>query len=1163
MSTAPKPAYKYQVGGSLAQDAPSYVVREADQEFYEALKAGELCYVLNSRQMGKSSLRVQAMRRLQANGIACAVIDITSIGSHGIDPNQWYESFIGRLARSLGFRKTKEVETWWNERSGSPVDRLYLFIEEVLLAEIPQNIVIFIDEIDSILNLDFNDDFFALIRACYNQRADNLEYRRLTFALLGVATPSDLIQDKSRTSFNIGKAIDLRGFQLNEVQPLTEGLKEKADNPGNVIGEILAWTGGQPFLTQKLCQLVISSSFYITLGSEADLIKQLVCSRIIENWEYQDEPEHLRTIRDRLLRNEQRAGQMLGLYKQILEQERIPSDDSLEQMELRLTGLVLKRQAYLEVYNRIYQKVFDKNWVNKQLAELRPQFYREAITGWLASKCQVESWLLRGDELKNAQKWAAGKNLSKEDNDFLNASRELRTKELEEYLGPTKLKFKNEEVFSVSDLIDKCDKYPDITEDYLFNSEYLEEWLFLRSETDLANLSRKIVDEYKKEKHRGVEMFVRELCRHLGRPPHPKIFFEPNQVELGEVPIGYQHKLSLKISNNGRGFAWGDVTNPNLPGLSVPEQFDSSTDTTFDINFDAIEVEPGDYQGNISICLKEIEYQIPISYKITKLNIRKPEKLDLGVLSHGRHSFPRTLIITCESSGGRLKGIASTKMNEIEIIQHSLQGKLLEFSLTIDTTNLEAGNYNTEIIIKTNTGKFQVPICFKKSLNWDIITALTARICIPLGLVMFLIRHILGNYLSVGLDDNWVLSYPPEVSGASYLPEFFPFFHLSIFGIPEVQIICSIFGSLIFFICAFIFREDLNFLKEKLKSKVGIFYNSRNQVRESYKNRSRLSNQWFYNLRYSPSKGIIIIGWLIKTTFLLSILLWLIIFIINWIINLLAWLGSSFLIITDLTTYPLKAIGIEQAAIAWLILGCFVGGAIGLIQSLKRIEQYSYLGKVYLIAIAIPCILFITGLITVHFQQNIDFFPNIVLAEDFKYPSKKWTKDALVSIKNGGLFHPETKNNNFKLSIWGNKNQIFKDFDFSVDVKKVNGTDDSAFGVIARTSENNKSSVRQNFYYLLIKGNGEFAMGKLIASNKWKEKVGWQHSTSIKRGNSINRLRIVCYGKRVIGWINSQRVGIFEDDSYTSGKIGVISLRGSDDGAAVYFDNVIFKTKPE
>ncbi|WP_088892455.1 AAA-like domain-containing protein [Leptolyngbya ohadii] len=416
-------AYTYQVGGSLPADASSYVTRQADGKFYQKLIEGEFCYVLNSRQMGKSSLRVRAEERLRAEGVACATIDITSIGTAGITPEQWYFGVIELLVNSFSLYDCFDSYEWWEENKLlSPVQKFSKFLKQILLQQVTQSIVIFVDEIDSVLSLPFNiDDFFAVIRDCYNNRADQPEFRRLTFALIGVATPSDLIRDKRRTPFNIGQAIELTGFSVQEAKPLLPGLASRAENPPALLCEIIHWTGGQPFLTQKVCQLVMKFASPIAAGTESESIANLLQSEVIDRWEAQDEPEHLKTIRNRILQSStQRTGRLLGLYQQVLQQGGITADDTPEQMELRLSGLVVRREGKLQVYNPIYAAVFNLAWVSQALANLRP--YAQTFSAWVDSGFTDKSRLLRGQALTDAQAWAKGKGLSELDDEFLRAS---------------------------------------------------------------------------------------------------------------------------------------------------------------------------------------------------------------------------------------------------------------------------------------------------------------------------------------------------------------------------------------------------------------------------------------------------------------------------------------------------------------------------------------------------------------------------------------------------------------------------------------------------------------------------------------------------------------------------------------------------------------------
>lgn len=380
--------YTYQAGGSLPADAPSYVTRQADADLLKALLSGTYCYVLNARQMGKSSLRVRAVEQLFTAGVQCAEVELLGIGSQEITSNQWYGGIIQVLISSLGLRINRRK--WLAEHEDlSPVQRLGTFVEDIVLPRKTQPLVVFFDEIDSVLGLNFpTDEFFGLVRSWYEKRAIIEAYKRLTVVMLGVATPSDLMQGSNSTPFNIGRAIELRGFSLEEARPLAAGLSAVPLNPEDVLKEILTWTGGQPFLTQKLCRLVSQE-----LQPE-QTVRELIIARVIDNWEAQDEPEHLRTVRNRLLRNARNPERLLELYQRILKRDAIPAENVSVQTELRLTGLVTRQQGQLKVFNQIYSTVFNESWVNTQLKRLSTGSARSvspSLPWWIAAIAGVGS----------------------------------------------------------------------------------------------------------------------------------------------------------------------------------------------------------------------------------------------------------------------------------------------------------------------------------------------------------------------------------------------------------------------------------------------------------------------------------------------------------------------------------------------------------------------------------------------------------------------------------------------------------------------------------------------------------------------------------------------------------------------------------------------------
>jgi formylglycine-generating enzyme required for sulfatase activity len=345
----------YTVGGTVQAGGGIYIKRKADDELLELCQQSEFAFILSSRQVGKSSLIVRTAQQLETENIRSVLVDLSAIGVK-VSPDEWYMGILNEISSSLELKT--DVFTWWMDHAKlGPAQRLTNFFKDVLLKEVKEQIVLFFDEIDSTLSISFSDDFYVAIRAVYNARATVSDFKRLSFVLVGVATPSDLISDNKRTPFNVGRRVEITDFNLTEAFPLVEDFGIQAT-------QILTWvfqhTSGHPYLTQRLCAHLAKSKETLDEENVSHAVERLFTG------EQGRQDNNLQFVRDMLSVRAPDVKKVLRTYSDIRAGKKVIDDErSVAKAHLKLSGIVRPEKGFLKVRNAIYHKVFDAQWIQE------------------------------------------------------------------------------------------------------------------------------------------------------------------------------------------------------------------------------------------------------------------------------------------------------------------------------------------------------------------------------------------------------------------------------------------------------------------------------------------------------------------------------------------------------------------------------------------------------------------------------------------------------------------------------------------------------------------------------------------------------------------------------------------------------------------------------
>lgn len=360
----------FSVGTPLHAVRAGYIQRPADMLLYETISAGRYAHVIAPDRSGKSSVVAATAARLETNGRKVAILDLEQIGGReaGSDEGRWYYSIAYRLLRQLRIRI--DLHSWWQDKSMlSNRQRLVEFYAEIILQNVPERIVIFVDQIQCIAELGFADQLLASIRAAHNARATDPEFSRITFVLLGECDPLSLIDEPELSPFNVTQAIALGDFAREDLDLFVTELNLGAKQATAALDRIYYWTAGQPYLSQKLARAIAREQIAeVPAADVARYVDRVALQQLAGRAALHNEP-HMSHIHREAVRDARQREALLNTYGRICKNVHVATDlgSSVQRRLIAIGLIVIDEEGRLKVRNRLYESVFTARWANENL----------------------------------------------------------------------------------------------------------------------------------------------------------------------------------------------------------------------------------------------------------------------------------------------------------------------------------------------------------------------------------------------------------------------------------------------------------------------------------------------------------------------------------------------------------------------------------------------------------------------------------------------------------------------------------------------------------------------------------------------------------------------------------------------------------------------------